>query len=638
MKKSFLSALVALTFASTSLCSSILATPLDTHSVNATTNSTSSSVSDSVDEASNFSWDNATVYFVLTDRFVDGNASNNTSYGRVQTDASGKNIGTFHGGDIAGLTQKLNEGYFTDLGVNAIWISAPYEQSHGFVGGGNSGDFAHYAYHGYYSLDYTTIDKNMGTIEEMRTFVDTAHAKGIRVILDVVMNHTGYLTLQDMIDYNISPTTVPLYTLENWAPGDGETWHSYHNLIDYDGHDSEWAKWWSPGWVRAGVGGYTAGDTSDLCQNLNGLPDIKTEVTSNEGLPPILQTKWAQEASGYEPWIVPAAKDLRTDLGLSPAEYQIKWLAAWVREFGIDGFRADTAKHIETERWAQLKDACSEALIEWRAANPDKPGADWKEDFWTTAEVFGHSANESSYHSVGKFDSVINFSFPKDGDISNIDSIYQLYADTINTSDTWNALSYISSHDTDLTRGDMIDIGSTLLLSPGGVQIFYGDESNREKGEICSDSNQSTRSDMNWSNMDTATLSHWQKVGQFRNNHIAIGAGSHTKLNDAPYTFMRSYHKDDTTDNVVVVLDASDAQTIDVSSAFTNDSIVRDAYTGIEATVKKGSVTMTPDSNGVILLELVEGAYVHDALSSPTSLLLNMMSLILTPIMKLILL
>ena len=78
-----------------------------------------------------FSWDNATVYFLLTDRFYNGNEANDHSYGRG-LDQNGNVVNgvdpsaTFHGGDFAGITQKIEEGYFTDLGVNAIWLSAPY--------------------------------------------------------------------------------------------------------------------------------------------------------------------------------------------------------------------------------------------------------------------------------------------------------------------------------------------------------------------------------------------------------------------------------------------------------------------------------------------------------------------------------
>ena len=78
--------------------------------------------------------DNPIVYFVITDRFYNGNPANDHSYGR-QKDGE-QEIATFHGGDLAGLTAKLKEGYFRDLGVNALWITAPYEQIHGWVVGG----------------------------------------------------------------------------------------------------------------------------------------------------------------------------------------------------------------------------------------------------------------------------------------------------------------------------------------------------------------------------------------------------------------------------------------------------------------------------------------------------------------------
>ena len=145
------------------------------------------------DENTPFSWDNANVYFVLTDRFENGDESNDHSYGRSTTEVDASSyktrVGTFHGGDLKGLTDKLNEGYFAELGTNAIWISAPYEQIHGAMCGNQ---FKHYAYHGYYVLDYTNVDANMGTAEDLKNFVDTAHSQGIRVIFDVVMNHAGY--------------------------------------------------------------------------------------------------------------------------------------------------------------------------------------------------------------------------------------------------------------------------------------------------------------------------------------------------------------------------------------------------------------------------------------------------------------
>lgn len=144
-----------------------------------------------------FDWHNATVYFVLVDRFANGDPSNDNSYGR-QKDGM-QEIGTFHGGDLRGLTGQLD--YLQRLGVNVLWISSPLEQIHGWVGGGSRGDFPHYAYHGYYPLDWTRLDANMGSEQDLRALVEGAHRRGIRVLFDVVMNHTGYATLADMQQY-----------------------------------------------------------------------------------------------------------------------------------------------------------------------------------------------------------------------------------------------------------------------------------------------------------------------------------------------------------------------------------------------------------------------------------------------------
>ncbi|HOF01004.1 MAG TPA: chitobiase/beta-hexosaminidase C-terminal domain-containing protein [Spirochaetota bacterium] len=553
-----------------------------------------------------FTWDNANVYFVIPDRFHNGNTANDLSYGRVKTDATGKNIGTFHGGDIAGLTAKLD--YLEALGVNAIWITSPYEQTHGWCGGGSNGDFAHYSYHGYYPLDYTAMDKNMGTVAEMRTFVNTAHSKGIRVVMDVVLNHAGYNTLKDMVEYGFGKAKSGSLDV-NWTPAGGQTWHSYHDNIDYSDVAS-WNKWWKGtggSWVRAGLGDYTAPGGDDLTQNLAGLPDFRTELTSSIGMAQIMITKWGMETTGYTDWIIPSATGLRSASNTSsPTDFVIDALAAWVREFGIDGFRCDTAKHVEKSRWAQLKQECNTALAEWRADTSKPKGtsnaATWTDNFWMTAEVWGHGANKSEYHTVANFDSVINFSFPKDGNLGSIGGTWAGYASSINADPTWNSLHYISSHDTALSRTNIKNLGTALTLSPGGVQIFYGDETARPFGDTGSDPYQGTRSDMNW-DANPDVLAHWSKLGQFRKRNLSVGAGSQTDLGNS--TYGRSYEAGGFVNKVVIKLGASGSTSVNVAGFFADGDSVKDAYTGTTATVASGSVTFTAGSEGVILIEKV---------------------------------
>ena len=83
-----------------------------------------------------FVWENATVYFVLTDRFENGDSSNDISYGRPQ---DGPALRNYEGGDLQGLINKIEEGYFDDLGVNAIWITPPVENIYGSVPGAGYG-------------------------------------------------------------------------------------------------------------------------------------------------------------------------------------------------------------------------------------------------------------------------------------------------------------------------------------------------------------------------------------------------------------------------------------------------------------------------------------------------------------------
>lgn len=548
----------------------------------------------------NFSWDNANVYFVLTDRFNNGNPNNDQAYGRPQVDAWGTNIGTFHGGDIKGLTEKLKEGYFTELGTNAIWISAPWEQMHGWVGG-KDGDFAHYGYHGYYALDFTSMDQSIGTIDEMREFVDLAHEKGIRVVLDVVMNHVAYPTLVDMEKFSYGDSGG---LSGDWVPNEnkGENWHTHNDIMDKT-NEVAWASWWGKDWIRAdGTAGYDNCGGGDIKMCVGFLPDVKTEVTKGVNIPPILQNKWSQEQSGFDQWIVPTAKQYRKNLNIAPKDYIIKWLGAWVEEFGIDGFRVDTAKHVEIDRWAELKNEAKTALENWRANNPDKPGANWSDDFWMTAEVFGHGLGKSEYFDHG-FDSVINFEF-QEANKKDLEGLFSRYANQINSDPNFNVLSYISSHDTSLHgRDDLIQAGTALLLLPGAIQTFYGDETARPLGNGGSDPEQGTRSFMNWDNINEDVLSHWKKLGQFRNNHLAIGAGQHEKLAESPYTFARTYESDELIDQVVVATGVSGTKEITVGDIFGDGEEVRDAYTGNVTTVNGGKATFTAGKNGIVLIE-----------------------------------
>ena len=148
--------------------------------------------------ADDFDWDESVIYFMVTDRFFDGNESNNTASG-AQT--YGKdNAGLYHGGDFAGITQKLD--YLEDLGINTIWITPIVENIPGVTVTDTGKEDVPYnaAYHGYWASDFTKLNPTLGTKEEFQTLIDQAHNRGIRIMVDIVVNHAGYDTkFGDMI-------------------------------------------------------------------------------------------------------------------------------------------------------------------------------------------------------------------------------------------------------------------------------------------------------------------------------------------------------------------------------------------------------------------------------------------------------
>ena len=568
--------------------------------------------------ADDFTWDNATVYFLLTDRFNNGNTSNDNSYNRGLNENGSKanynNVAAFQGGDFKGITQKIKDGYFDDLGINAIWVAGWFEQTHGYVvGGDGKSSFPHYSYHGYYGLDFTELDKNYGTEAEFKEMIDTAHEHGIRIVLDVVLNHPGYNSIYDMNEYGFGTLTGDWKNVYyNW---NGINQTNYHGAIKYnDGDANQWANWWGRDWIRAGMAGYDNNGNGDITGAVTYLPDFKTENQATVSLPKILQTKWNKEGT-YSSKVAEIDQTFsKYSLGNKTVlNYLVAWYTKWVEEYGIDGFRCDTAKHVETSCWKKLSDACTKALENWRKENPDAVGADWDEEFWMTGENFGQGLANNHYYQNG-FDSMINFSFSGNAQgggcdgmkkVGNLNQTYAEYANQINSNANFNALSYISSHDTGLCRNDLYYQGSALLLLPGGVQIYYGDETNRPYVE-CSIHDHENRGFMNWSSMDKNILAHWQKVGQFRNNHVAVGAGSHQALTaNSGTAFSRTYNKNGVNDVVVCVIGANKnaSTTITLNNAFADGTKVINTYTGEEATVSGGKVTVNSGAQGTILLE-----------------------------------
>jgi alpha-amylase len=150
------------------------------------------------------------------------------------------------GGDIQGITAQIKEGYFTDLGVNAIWFTPVVEQITGSVDEGTGNSFG---FHGYWTRDWTAIYPKFGTKADLAELVSVAHDHEIRILIDVVANHTGPVTPLDVL--------------------------------------------WPDTWVKTGPQcTYKSSETTINCTLVKNLPDIRTEIDEEVELPQFLIDKW----------------------------------------------------------------------------------------------------------------------------------------------------------------------------------------------------------------------------------------------------------------------------------------------------------------------------------------------------------
>jgi len=513
-----------------------------------------------------FLWENATVYFMLTDRFNNGDSSNDQTMGRQ---ADGAVLRSFMGGDFQGITQKIEEGYFDDLGVNALWFTPPVEQisSHTDEGTGKT-----YAYHGYWARDWTAIDPNFGSMEDLKALVKTAHEHGIRIMWDAVINHTGPVTEADPV--------------------------------------------WPSEWVRTEPAcDFTGFDGTVHCTLVKNLPDTRTGAEEEEvELPEFLVEKWKAEGR-YEQEVAELDEFFAaTGHPRTPRYYLIKWLCDWIRELGIDAFRVDTAKHTEADVWADLKKEAIKALKEWKAANP---GLQVDElDFFMTGEVYNYFMEGGREFDYGDtlvdfydngFESLINFGL-KQAANGEYEEVFTTYSNALNGGnlDGLSLLNYMTSHDDgqpfDLKRERVMRAATFLLLTPGSAQIYYGDETARplEVEGAVGDAN--LRSFMNWEELEqnverngltiSDALAYYQKLGRFRQEHLSVGAGVHEMISEKPYLFKRSLNRDGFEDQVVVGLDLKNgSHTIEVAGIFADGTELKDYFSGKTATVTDGKVS-----------------------------------------------
>lgn len=381
-----------------------------------------------------FDWDEAVVYFMMTDRFFDGNESNNTASG---ADTYGDNPGLYHGGDFAGVTAKLD--YLQNLGVNTIWITPIVENIKGVAVTDEGSKDVPYnaAYHGYWASDFTKLNPTLGTTEEFETMISEAHSRGMRIMVDIVVNHAGYGT---------ESTFADMLRDKSVSEGDIKSWQS-------------------------------------------GLPDFATENA-----------------------------DVRAKL--------VEWQTSWMKDYGVDYFRVDTVKHVDSTTWAALKNSTTEV-------NPS---------FKMIGEYYGagYAANGNTLGS-GQMDADLDFDFNDQatsfvsGNISSVEKFLSARNSALNN--TYMTGQFLSSHDEDGFKAALMKgkeytedeatsaalVAATLQLTAKGIPVIYYGEEVGLSG-LNNYPYQTNRYDMDFSlaTEDNVTYQHYKNLLSIRNAYTDV--------------------------------------------------------------------------------------------------------------------
>ncbi|WP_394821249.1 alpha-amylase family glycosyl hydrolase [Pendulispora albinea] len=324
---------------------------------------------------------NEVFYFVLPDRFANGAAANDTGGSSGQPIEHGflpADKGYYHGGDLAGLVAKLD--YIKGLGTTAIWTGPIFKnrpvQGNGTLEGSSAG------YHGYWTTDYTQIDPHFGTNADLTRLVEAAHARGIKIFFDIIVNHTA-----DVISYREGTYSYRAKLAYPYRDASGRTFddRDHAGRPTFPALDAQKSFPYTPVFRSA------ADATVKVPSWLN-----DPTMYHNRG-----DTTFTGEDSLYGDFF--GLDDLFTERA-EVVRGMIDIHQKWIHDFGIDGFRVDTARHVNDEFWQQF---VPEILAYARAQG--------KPDFFVFGEVSEPPTPDylSHFTGVARFPAVLDFAFQK---------------------------------------------------------------------------------------------------------------------------------------------------------------------------------------------------------------------------------
>ncbi|MFD3455712.1 pullulanase-type alpha-1,6-glucosidase [Streptomyces sp. NPDC058691] len=401
-------------------------------------------------------------YFVLPDRFANGDPSNDKgglTGTRLSTGFDPTDKGFYQGGDLKGLTKRLD--YIKNLGTTAIWM-APIFKNRPVQG---TGDQASAGYHGYWITDFTQVDPHFGTNADLKSLISKAHAKGMKVFFDVITNHTA-----DVVDYDeksygyLSKGAFPYLTKDGVPFDDADYAKGGEDFpaVDRDSFPHTpvvTARSKVPAWLNDPTMYHNRGDSTFAGESsdqgdFSGLDDLWTE----------------------RPEVVKGMEEI----------YE-----KWVRDFAVDGFRIDTVKHVDLPFWTQ-----------WATALDAYAAKHGRKDFFMFGEVYSaDTAITSPYVTRGRLDSTLDFPFQdaarqyasQGGPAARLASVFgDDYRYTTDKANAYEQVTFLGNHDmgrigtflkqdnpqagdAELVRRDRL-ANELMFLSRGNPVVYYGDE------------------------------------------------------------------------------------------------------------------------------------------------------------------
>lgn len=401
-------------------------------------------------------------YFVMPDRFANGDPRNDKgglTGSRLSTGYDPTDKGFYQGGDLKGLTKKLD--YIKGLGTTAIWM-APIFKNKPVQGTGSN---ASAGYHGYWITDFTKVDPHFGTDKDLQTLISKAHAKGMKVFFDVITNHTA-----DVVDYEeksydyLSKGAFPYLTKDGRPFDDADYADGRKRFPAVSGasfprtptvtSDSKVPSWLNDPTMYHNRGDSTYAGESATYGDFSGLDDLWTE----------------------RPEVVHGMERI----------YQ-----RWVKDFAVDGFRIDTVKHVNTEFWTQ-----------WATALDKYAAAHGRKNFFMFGEVYSADTSITSpYVTQGRLDATLDFPFQdaarsyasQGGSARKLASVFgDDYKYTTDKANAYEQVTFLGNHDmgrigyflkqdnpkasdAELLAKDRL-ANEVMFLSRGNPVVYYGDE------------------------------------------------------------------------------------------------------------------------------------------------------------------